>query len=92
MQDERIEADPLAASVHKLANLIYGDRAHLAAAAIPCALTGFGVRLYRDYVAELKVGAITARATSYRCNLAPLRARDRLLGFDPDPRAAHDSG
>ena len=47
--------DPLAASVHKLANLVYGDRSHLAAAAIPCALSGVGVRLYKDYIAELKV-------------------------------------
>ena len=47
--------DPLSASVHKLANLVYGDHAHLAAAAIPCALTGVGVRLYRDYIMELKV-------------------------------------
>ena len=65
MQDERIDTNPLAASVHKLASLVYGDRAHLAAAAIPCALIGFGVRLYRDYVAKLKVGAIAARATRY---------------------------
>ena len=55
VQDGRAETGPLAASVHRLANLVYGDRAHLAAAAIPCALTGVGVRLHRYYVAALKV-------------------------------------
>ena len=55
LQEDKTEMDPMTASVYKLADLVYGDRAHLAAAAIPCALTGVGVRLYRDYVAELKV-------------------------------------
>ncbi len=89
VQDERVETDPLAVSVQKLADLVYGDRSHLTSAAIPCALTGFGVRLYRDYVTELKVGAIAA-FDALSMHPAPLR-HGRLLGFDPGPSAARDS-